>query len=179
MRIAWRLLTLLALAAGLVYLPAQQPACACSCAISTPQQSFEYADLVFTGTVAKVDSPPASFIRSSDDPVTFTFSVDKVEKGDAPGVVKITSAMDSASCGMNFALGTRYRVYAAKGETGLCSGNVALGLGSVPPGLVLDDESPVRNVFFWLGTTFLAAVAAGIGYFLYRRMHRTPTADAS
>jgi hypothetical protein len=74
-------------------------------------------------------------MQSSADPVTWTVDVDKIEKGQVADPQDVQSSRDSASCGYDFVVGKRYRVFANRQEngklaTGLCSGTAEQ---SAPP----------------------------------------------
>jgi hypothetical protein len=93
----------------------------------TEEEHRRSADLVFTGTVVRVDDPTNGVSFSTMDPLYWTFVVDGVEKGEVPDRVTVASAIDGASCGYDFELGTRYRVYAADSDG---NGQLTTGLGS-------------------------------------------------
>lgn len=115
-----------------------QNAYACSCMYNpdlTDEERLlenfnrEYNEVVFTGTVVNTELyRPNPAEASSADPIYVTFDVDMVYKGDLASEFTVTTQADSASCGFNFAEGSRYLVFAGNGEsnwnTGLCSGNV-------------------------------------------------------
>jgi hypothetical protein len=66
---------LAALAAGLL---AASHAGACSCVFRSPAEAFAAADVVFTGRAISRTAPSAGPIRSTGDPVTWTFEVSAV-----------------------------------------------------------------------------------------------------
>lgn len=110
--VAWGLVTI-----GPGGLP---PALACTVAPApadpalAEQQSFDRATVVFEGVALSSNDPPTAGgrIPSSGDPVFFTFAADRLLKG-APGPRPVVStARSSASCGVTFAMGVRYRVFA-------------------------------------------------------------------
>jgi hypothetical protein len=117
-------------------------ALACSCAPTTPQQSLERSNAVFSGKVINV----AKFSNSSESGVRVTFDVSKVWKGTNKQKLVVTTSDSSASCGYSFQEGKEYLVYASSQEnklqTGLCSGTkslseartdlAALGRGETP-----------------------------------------------
>ncbi len=119
-----RLLVAAVVAAGALLGPAS-PACACDCAPLTEAQAFEQADAVFAATLVRRDEP-GGLIRSSTDPVTLTWTVDAVYKGDAGKVQQVMTAESSASCGLEAEVGKRYLVHAdavgGRLEASLCGG---------------------------------------------------------
>lgn len=105
---------------------------ACSCMQLGLGQALANADLAFTGVVTSVqDANAGNPIISSGDPITYTFAVAEVVKGPAMAEVILTSARDSASCGITFARAEKWRIYAngdgAGLSTSICSGNELLG----------------------------------------------------
>jgi hypothetical protein len=127
---------LLALVA-LLFVSGQHPALACSCVPVTKPQLVENAAVIFTGVVTG-GSRQFSFgipcSVSSADPVTFSFDVEAVYKGDVPKTTTVTTVVGGASCGYEFVGGKRYTVFATasggKIETNLCRGNVE---GAIDP----------------------------------------------
>ena len=116
-------------------------ASACDCAIGAPDDNLARADLAFDGTVATVAVPPSVPGRDTSlDPILVTFSVETILKwtpGGPADQVTISTANNSAACGVAFAPGERWRVYATvvpggNPQTGSCSGDVLLGQGTVP-----------------------------------------------
>lgn len=124
-----------------LFLLGANAAMACKCAPTTPQQSLERANAVFSGKVIDVDksSNPSEANR-------ITFEVSKVWKGTNKQKLVITTSSSSASCGYSFQEGKEYLVYAStqdnKLQTGSCSGTksladaradlAALGRGETP-----------------------------------------------
>ena len=123
---AARLLTPLAalvLAGGLL-LPAGE-AVACSCA-PAPMMLERIGDipLVFEGRALGRSQGPMRV-------VTY-FQVDRLWKGEAPGLLAVSTATSSAACGVEFQLGQSYRVVASADPdngagytTNLCSQDAA------------------------------------------------------
>lgn len=113
---------------------------ACDCAIGAPDDNLARADLAFDGTVATVAIPPSVPGRDTSlDPILVTFSIETILKtpGGPADQVTISTANNSAACGVAFAPGERWRVYATvtpggNPRTGSCSGDVLLGQGTVP-----------------------------------------------
>jgi hypothetical protein len=92
------------------------PAGACSCRAIAETEALEAADAAFLGTVADTNSPGQPL--SSIDPVTWTFAVEGVFKGDVAARQEVVSAFSSASCGIDFEIGARYLVFAQSGGIG-------------------------------------------------------------
>ena len=116
---------------------------ACSCAVTTDQESFEKSFSSFIGVPIKIESPTGY-------QNIVTFQIERPVKNIAENITEITiiTSGSSAACGYNFENNTRYLVhtFGEKGqrtlETGLCSGNKNLGFSSIP---LLIDESVVRD----------------------------------
>lgn len=127
----------LALLVGMVFVVNPGAVSACSCAPFSKQQAVENASVIFTGTVTGTSRGfpfGLGCTVSSADPISVTFDVDSVYKGDAPRRVAVTTVVGGASCGYEFASGKRYTVFATgaadKLETNLCRGNA---LGTIAP----------------------------------------------
>ncbi|MGQ0849174.1 MAG: hypothetical protein ACT4OP_08675 [Actinomycetota bacterium] len=114
------------------------PAQACSCAMLEPNQMLEFAPVAFIGTIdGAVPGPDLG-------QHTLTFTVDLVLAGEVPAEVDVTTADNSAGCGIDAALGSRMGVFASveggRLSTGLCSVTdpevaiKALGPGYAPTG---------------------------------------------
>lgn len=121
---------LLAGLSGVSWLQAPK-AVACSCAISTPAEQAEWAELVASGTVTDVTAPVNP--TSSVDPLTFTVELDRVWKGSPAASVTVSTASSSASCGFDsLEQGTQLILFAGHMDmigqpiegwgTNLCSG---------------------------------------------------------
>ena len=92
-----------AIAGMVVHFPS---AWACSCVQVTPQQSFQQAQAVFTGTVESTDrSPQRTVVR---------FAVDAVYKGVAAQSTAIVTESGTRAvntCDIDFVVGSRYAVF--------------------------------------------------------------------
>lgn len=112
------------------------PALACSCLPTNETQSTERADIVFSGIVTNRNATQDAPEGIGTNQVTWTFKVDEVQKGNVAKLQEIMTTDSSASCGMEFQIGTRYRIYATQGDngfwTGLCSGNQSLNTTNQP-----------------------------------------------
>jgi hypothetical protein len=186
--------------AALLVLPATS-AWACSCAQMTTAQATEAADVVLRGTLTETYGPSkVGLLRSSEDPVRYTFNVAEIFKDDAAATTYVHSAASGASCGIEGLLpGREYVLFAqAKGEqlwVGLCGGSELAASGfvadveqvtgpgqpPVPQGLI-DEAAPLpgqRDVTgdrAWLvplvGGAVLALVLAGLLVGVVRRGRR-------
>jgi hypothetical protein len=116
---------------AMLFVSGPHPALACSCVPFTKPQLVDNAAVIFTGVVTGVSRQfslgiPCSV--SSADPVTFSFDVETVYKGDVTKTTNVTTVVGGASCGYEFVGGKRYTVFAtssnARLETNLCRGNV-------------------------------------------------------
>ncbi|MDP8938304.1 MAG: hypothetical protein M3O23_11355 [Actinomycetota bacterium] len=79
----------------------------------TEEEFLAQADLVFEGVATARHDPNAGApMQSSGDPIIWTFTVDRQIKGAAAQPQLVQSPRSSATCGMSFEIGTRYRVFA-------------------------------------------------------------------
>jgi LPXTG-motif cell wall-anchored protein len=106
---------LILLVAGVLVAPAP-PAWACSCA---QVDALQFADVAFVGRVISIGT-------DADGGRRVEFAVESAQKGTVDSTVTLTTSGSSASCGFDFAVGHRYRVFARSGRTTLCSGNLEL-----------------------------------------------------
>jgi hypothetical protein len=129
---------------GSFALHAPQRAAACSCATVTDAEAYEFADVVFTGTLVEIDTPEGDIVVSHD-PERFVFDVDQVFKGEAQTRQSVVTAREGASCGLEISGPGPFVVFArvdddgltgggVDGEvySGLCSGTRPLADGDVP-----------------------------------------------
>ena len=105
-----------------------EPAFACSCVPRDPGPMLENSDAAFIGQVVSYVDPPMDGIWSSSDPVTYTFAVESVAKGDLSATVQVISAFSGASCGFEGGIrnGERAGILLRIGDdgnytSGLCS----------------------------------------------------------
>jgi hypothetical protein len=105
------------------------PARACSCAATSERALAAHADVIFVGTVTDVDEPgPVDAVLGSGDTVVATLRIHNVRKGRLRGRrARVRTPRSSASCGIEFEVGGRYRVYADRDRrrglrTYLCGG---------------------------------------------------------
>lgn len=176
-------LVLTCLAAGL----AAAPAAACSCVARDDAALFASATAVFVGEVVDRDQGFTSVA-----PVTLTFRVTEVFKGDVPRTQEVLTSANSAGCGLGeLQPGTRpHLVFAtpdgdpapARGQlaANLCGGTRTQATGELGPGLAeprppLDDPPPAPEppagpgAAPWLTALLLAAAGAGLAIALRRR----------
>ena len=131
-------------------------ASACSCLPTTPQQSLQNSEAVFSGRVVDVtEQSPAERRpgRRNEDPnflngVKVTFEVSEVWKGNSERRLVVTTSDSSASCGYSFQEGQEYLVYASEEDaqlkTGLCSGTKRLSDARADLAVLGEGETPVN-----------------------------------
>ena len=119
------------------------PVWACSCATFTDEEALGDANVVFTGTLVEIVTPPGD-TWTSTDPERFIFDVDQVYKGEAVQTQTIVTARDGASCGLEIQGPGPFLVYATftdsivtgavDGEfySNLCSGTRAVADAALP-----------------------------------------------
>jgi hypothetical protein len=182
-----------ALVASLV-VGSASPAGACSCATAGDRAALESADVVFTGELIEIRTPPGDSY-SSADPERFIFEVDRVYKGDARSAQSVVTPREGGSCGLELVPPGPFLVYATtgpvldlEGDRGelyshLCTGSrslaeagvpTAFGVGSPPTagasaiGSLDDGSRPVVPIA--IGTALVLALVAGV--VLVRRRRR-------
>lgn len=110
------------LAAVVAVLLSPAHALACSCIDDVPLcQTFWQADVVFAGEVVtfeKVD-PGQVFSRR-----VARVRVERVWRGEAAGVVDVSTGAGGGDCGYSFRSGQQYVIYAYKGPQGTLSTNI-------------------------------------------------------
>src|SRR5262245_4866824 len=86
----------------------------CSCALPpTFAEAFQGSDAIFLGEVTAVESAGPEYYPGM---VWVQFRVDRSWKGDPSATTRLLTSASSASCGFPFAVGSRYLVYAFRGE---------------------------------------------------------------
>lgn len=120
---------------------------ACSCPQVDRAEALANADVAFVGVVAAIDDPSVGPMVGSGDPLRYSFALEEAIKGELSDSVGVLSARSSASCGMEFALAQRWRIFAFVDETGhlqshLCSGNELLAEGVPVPTRTPKPSSP-------------------------------------
>ena len=120
-----------------------QSVSACSCVSLTDQEAFDQADVVFTGTLVEIVTPPGDAYASTDLE-RFVFDVERIYKGEAVDPQTIVTARDGASCGLEIQGPGPFLVYATSSEgivigavdgehsSNLCSGTRAVADGAMP-----------------------------------------------
>jgi hypothetical protein len=148
---------------------------ACSCMALEPGQALEFSTVAFVGVVAGAQDPSAGNpVVSTIDPIIYTVVVEDVLKGelDASRPIEVSSARDGASCGMTFAVGQRWRMYAYQEEngslgTGICSGNELVAEDVPVPAIgELEAQPPPVGVLVAIG---LVLVVGGISAWAFTR----------
>ena len=186
-------LGLAALVFAVVTVASVDPAAACSCAGSTDSEAVAAADVVFSGELVEIRTPPGASY-SSADPERFVFAVDHVYKGDAMARQSVVTPREGASCGLELSGSGPFLVFATtertldlEGDEGelyshLCSGTRALAASAVPASFgsgapptdgssaigSFDDGGP-GVVPVVAGVSAVAALALAVGYLVARR----------
>jgi len=156
----------LAFVVGLVTLAAPTAhVLACSCAQMNREQALSNADVAFVGVVAAIADPIGDPLVNSGDILRYTFAVEQTIKGGLAVTFDVFSARSGASCGQEFGLAQRWRVFAFADETGhlqshLCSGNEMLAEGVPIPAPSPDASLPPPAVLLAIGILALAGISA-------------------
>jgi hypothetical protein len=165
-RLALGLTTALLLAASAALVPTQI-ATACSCIAITDAEALAKSLVAFEGVVA--DGPRE--VLPPQDPFTsavVTFAVDNTLKGGPlPDRMAIRTDGMNSSCSLGFAVGQRWRIYAAVWDgrplsTGGCSNNQLLAEGVPIPPSSPADEAPTGDDQIPLGVWVALAAAAAV-----------------
>lgn len=152
MRRLWKLAAVLMMTAFSLVL-APQSACACSCVGNSEQEHAARADLIFVGVVTSVGGSLFGGMHDVD------LAVESVIKGRAGDRVTVRTSNDGASCGYDFVVGDRYKVYSHEGASGLCSGNQTLGAA---PEVPVDRAFPYGWVALGGGLVIAGLVAIAL-----------------
>ncbi len=97
---------------------------ACSCATPDPAEATRRVDAVFVGAVVDQRGTQSGPLVSSADPVQSLFAVEEVRKGPTVSSVVVSTSRDGASCGVEFAVRTRWLVYATLANDGTYTSNL-------------------------------------------------------
>jgi hypothetical protein len=139
---------------------------ACSCAQMTREQALSNADVAFVGVVAAIDDPAEGPLVNSGELLRYTFAVESELKAELASTIGLFSARSGASCGQEFGLAQRWRVFAYVDETGrlqssLCSGNELLAEGVPIPPQAPTSLMPPMTVLVAVGVVLaLGAISA-------------------
>jgi len=111
---------------------------ACSCDMpGNAQEELDRSSAVFSGEVIGIlDKNKNGYIQSSADPIAVLFEVEETWKGVTQSQVIVYTAKDSTSCGYQFALNTKYLVYAYESDGSL---NTSICSKTTPLTLAVDD----------------------------------------
>jgi len=143
---------------------------------ATEEQALAAAEVVFDGVVAArprdlLGQPQDGLIRA-----TVTFAVENAIKGGPlPERIQIETDGTNSSCAVGFAVGQRWRVYAATWDggplaTGGCSNNQLLAEGAeIPPMRATGDEGHShtglpRELLLAFGAAGLLAIASVVAF---------------
>ena len=125
-RLAARAVVVSALGFTLVPVLGVNPAYACSCIQSTEQENYERADVVFKGTMNDMEA-----VHDPSGRRYFSFTPSKTYKGKTDSSQLVSTAQDSAACGVDLYGSGPFLVFANKADdpdaradltTSLCSG---------------------------------------------------------
>lgn len=166
-----RLLAASAFAATLLVSAGSGRAYACDCMPNDAEALFASADVVFVGTVTGVaiaQSLPDAELAF--EPASVTFAVEEMLKGAAAVEVVVTTAGNSAACGVAFSVGQRWQINALLDRavglaTNSCSGDELLGAGEVPA--PAENGGPPTQILLVSGV--MLAVAAFSAWAFTRR----------
>ena len=144
---------------------------ACSCAQMSQEEALSNADVAFVGVVAAIDDPGVGPLVNSGEQLRYTFAVESEIKGELASTIGLFSARSGASCGQEFALAQRWRVFAYVDETGrlgsgLCSGNELLAEDAPIPAQPPTSVMPPITVLLTLGAIL---ALAGISIWAFTR----------
>lgn len=168
MRLA-RLIATLSLATAALGLGPVASVLACSCMALGEGEALANAQIAFTGVVVRVEDPNIDPTFGSADPIFYTFAVEVPLKGEPGSEPQVRSARDGVSCGMTFALGQRWTVYAGvdpagKLETSICSGNQLLAEGVPLPELGGEEAGLPPQLLLVVGVGLLVAAASAYAF---------------
>ena len=125
---------------------------ACSCAEpGSAQEELERSSAVFSGEVIGIlDKNKNSYIQSSADPIAILFEVEETWKGVTQSQVVVYTERDEASCGYQFAINTKYLVFAYESggsfKTSYCSKTTPLTLAIDDMDELGEGEVPTEQV---------------------------------
>jgi hypothetical protein len=114
-----------------------EPARACSCVFGDPRAALERADGAFVGTLLERRGPADP--RSSIEPVTLVFRVERAVKGKLGARVEVQTAASGASCGIELEVGQRTGLFVER------QGSRWLGTlcGQLAPARLLEAARPL------------------------------------
>jgi hypothetical protein len=98
---------------------------ACSCAARPDAERFAAAEGAFIGTLVERRDlgDPNRVSRSSGDPYVNVYRVEESFKGGFSGTVEIKTVASSATCGLDWPVGTRSALYPRKANGGWTAGS--------------------------------------------------------
>lgn len=145
--------------------PSSAWGCSCGQASASARELTAGADAVFVGTVTAVDDGVDLPLLERETPVT-TLRVEKVRKGVLRLHVEVEARREEASCGVDFAVGNRYLVYAARDgaalETSLCAGTRMTASGVPPSSTGARSPLPIVAATAAVGLFATAALALAL-----------------
>ena len=114
-----------------------EPARACSCVLGDPRAALARADAAFVGTLVERRGPADP--RSSVEPVTLVFRVERAVKGRLGARVEVQTVASGASCGIELEVGARTGLFldrrGSRWHGSLC--------GQIEPARLLEAARPL------------------------------------
>ena len=124
------------IAIGVLPIVGADPAYACSCVQTDEQRRYDQATHVFKGTVLAAQGTATSADEVSTEPVVYTFDVISTYKGRVTDPQKVSTAGNSAACGVELDGDGPFLVFAqADGSEltmNLCGGTRPIGENDEP-----------------------------------------------
>lgn len=150
--------------------PSAAVACSGTALIGDGVRDDPNASAIFSGTAVRVEDPRWFFdpVMSSMDGMRWTFVVDDVERGSVGERVTVQTARSTASCGVAFELGGRFRVVAMDGDRGLwASANPGTQqLPPVPTPPPVEGPALPAHAFPWILVVVAGAMVVGAVAFI-------------
>lgn len=145
------LYTLLFVFATFIAVPQSSQACSCAQKPSVAEE-LERKTAIFAGKVVKISGPHLGFFSSTADPVTVTFAVSAVWKGEAQAELNVNTPISDSSCGFSFEMSREYLVYASSTGSGkyttmLCDGTKLLSGAAEDLTVLGTGEKPIVHSY--------------------------------
>ncbi|WP_210469956.1 hypothetical protein [Sporosarcina sp. 6E9] len=156
------------------------PTAACSCMAPPPADiALSQATAVFSGKAIEVKK------SKLDNGKTIHFKVGEIWKGLDSATVSVFTGNDSASCGIDFAVGKEYLVYAHTLDwngktilsTTLCDrtaeiANAANDLALIGEGQIPEQTPTSQNNLYYLYAGILVIIGGVVGLFIWKRLKK-------
>ncbi|MDO5533840.1 MAG: hypothetical protein Q4F65_04220 [Propionibacteriaceae bacterium] len=131
---------------GALVLLVPQVCAACSCAFMEMDELVAQSGAVFSGTITERSDPfEGAPAVSSSDLIEYTVEVDTVYSGEVAATTIVSSARDSASCGVELTVGKTYLILLDSGPDAIttsCNGTTELSLVAPDDLASLGEGSP-------------------------------------